>query len=112
MQNFINVINDLWGTLTEFYYENDLLILFVVLNVTNVIIQTIKSLATVKCGKTVAALVNAVAYGLYTVVTIYMLCDLGRRKNEKRQAVEGRSNCSQRLHGISSHSLEGFEHYT
>ena len=76
MQNFINVINDFWGVVTEFYQANDLLILFIVLNVTNVIIQTIKSLATVKCGKTVAALVNAVAYGLYTVVTIYMLCDL------------------------------------
>ena len=56
MQNFINVINDFWGSVVAFYNANDLLILFIVLNVTNVIIQTIKSLATVKCGKTVAAL--------------------------------------------------------
>lgn len=53
-----------------------LLIIFIVLNITNVIIQTVKSIATVKCGKVVAALVNAVAYGLYTVVTVYMLCEL------------------------------------
>ena len=42
----------------------NLLWLFVGLNVVNVIIQTVKSLATVKCGKTVAAMVNALAYGL------------------------------------------------
>ena len=53
-----------------------LLILFIVLNVANVIIQTVKSIATIKCGKTVAALVNAVAYGLYTVVVVYTVCDL------------------------------------
>lgn len=55
----------------------NLVITFILLNIFNVIIQTIKSLATVKCGKTVAAIVNAVAYGLYTIVTVYMLCDLG-----------------------------------
>ena len=53
-----------------------LLITFIILNVINVIIQTVKSLATVKCGKTVAALVNAIAYGLYTVVVVYTVCDL------------------------------------
>lgn len=52
-----------------------LLITFIILNVINVIIQTVKSLATVKCGKTVAALVNAIAYGLYTFVVIYMTID-------------------------------------
>ena len=53
----------------------NLLWLFVGLNVVNVIIQTVKSLATVKCGKTIAALVNALAYGLYTFVVIYMTID-------------------------------------
>lgn len=53
-----------------------LLTTFILLNIANVIIQTVKSLATIKCGKTVAAVVNAVAYGLYTIVTVYMLCDL------------------------------------
>ncbi len=54
----------------------NLFITFVVLNTFNVVIQTVKSICTVKCGKGVAALVNAVAYGLYTIVTVYMLCDL------------------------------------
>ena len=53
-----------------------LFITFVILNIINVIIQTIKSLATVKCGKIVASIVNAVAYGLYTVVVVYTVCDL------------------------------------
>ena len=53
----------------------NLLITFIILNIINVVIQTIKSLATVKCGKGVAAIVNAVAFGLYTIVTVYMLCD-------------------------------------
>ena len=56
--------------------DTQLLIIFIILNILNVIIQTIKSIATVKCGKAVAALVNAVAYGLYTVVTVYMMCNL------------------------------------
>jgi hypothetical protein len=30
----------------------------------------------VKCGKTAAALTNAIAFGLYTVVTVYLMCDL------------------------------------
>ena len=55
---------------------NKLLITFIILNIFNVIIQTVKSIATVKCGKTAAAIINAVAYGLYTIVTVYMLCEL------------------------------------
>ena len=54
----------------------ELLLTFIILNIANVIIQTVKSLATIKCGKTVAALVNAVAYGLYTVVIVYTNADL------------------------------------
>lgn len=53
-----------------------LLIVFIILNIFNVITQTVKSIATVKCDKVVAAIVNAIAYGLYTIVTVYMLCDL------------------------------------
>lgn len=53
-----------------------LLITFIILNILNVIIQTVKSIATVKCGKVAAAVINAVAYGLYTVVTVYMMCEL------------------------------------
>lgn len=54
----------------------NLLTTFIVLNITNVLIQTVKSIATIKCGKGVAALVNAVAFGLYTIVTVYMMCEL------------------------------------
>lgn len=53
-----------------------LLILFVVMNVLNVIIQTVKSICTIRCGKTVAAIVNAVAYGLYTYIVVLTMCDL------------------------------------
>ena len=54
----------------------ELLILFVVMNVLNVIIQTVKSICTIKCGKTAAAVVNAVAYGLYTYIVVLTMCDL------------------------------------
>ena len=53
-----------------------LLIVFVILNAVNVIIQTVRSLATIKCKKFAAACVNALAYGLYTVVVVYTVCDL------------------------------------
>ena len=53
-----------------------LLITFIVLNIFNVILQTVKSICTVKCGKTVAAIVNAVAFGLYTVVIVFTNADL------------------------------------
>ena len=53
-----------------------LLWLFIILNIVNVVLQTVKSIATIKCGKTVASLINAVAYGLYTVVVVYTVCDL------------------------------------
>ena len=56
--------------------DTKLLITFIILNVVNVIIQTVKSIATVKCGKVAAAVVNAVAYGLYTVVLVYTVCEL------------------------------------
>lgn len=53
-----------------------LLLIFIGLNILNVIIQTVKSLATIKCGKTIASVVNAIAYGLYTIVLVYTMCDL------------------------------------
>ena len=48
-----------------------LLLLFTVLTILNTIIQTIKSIATIRCGKVVASLINALAYGLYTYVIIF-----------------------------------------
>ena len=52
-----------------------LLVLFIILSVVNVILQTFKSLATVKCGRVGASVVNATAYGLYTVVLVYTNAD-------------------------------------
>lgn len=54
---------------------NGFLLVFIVLNVLNVIIQTIKSIATIKCGAWSAAGINALAYGLYTIVVVYMNAD-------------------------------------
>ena len=56
--------------------EMKLLILFVVMNIVNVVIQTIKSIATIKCGKWGAAIINALAYGLYTYIVVLTMCDL------------------------------------
>lgn len=53
-----------------------LLLIFIALNIINVILQTVKSIMTIRCGKAVAAIANAVAYALYTVVLVYMSCDL------------------------------------
>ena len=53
-----------------------LLVLFIVMNILNVIIQTVKSIATIRCGKMVAATINALAYGLYTYILILTACDL------------------------------------
>lgn len=49
---------------------------YVIFNVINVVIQTIKSIATIRCGKTIAAIVNAVAFGLYTYIVILMNSDI------------------------------------
>ena len=54
----------------------ELLFTFIILNIVNVILQTVRSICTVKCGKVVAAVVNALAYGLYTVVIVYTNADL------------------------------------
>lgn len=54
----------------------NLLITYIILNIVNVILQTAKSIVTIKCGKILASFFNALAYGLYTVVVIYMVCDL------------------------------------
>ena len=54
----------------------NLLIVFIFANILNVIIQTIKSICTIKCGKGIAAIVNALAYGFYTYIVILMIADL------------------------------------
>lgn len=49
---------------------------FIIFNIINVIMQTVKSIATIRCTKTVAAIINAVAYGLYTYIIVLTMCDL------------------------------------
>ena len=49
---------------------------FIIANILNVIIQTIKSIATVKCGKVSASIINALAYGFYTYIIVLTMCDL------------------------------------
>lgn len=53
-----------------------LLLFFIGLNIVNVVLQTFRSLVTLKCGKWAAAFGNALAYGVYTVVLVYMVCEL------------------------------------
>ena len=54
----------------------NLFILFCLLNIANVVLQTAKSIITVKCGRTVASIANAVAFFLYTYVIFYTMCEL------------------------------------
>ena len=53
-----------------------LILLFTVLTTLNVIVSTVKSIVTIKCGKLAAALINAVAYCINTVVIIYTVADM------------------------------------
>lgn len=53
----------------------NMILLFTALTVVNVILQTIKSLCTVRCPSIVSASVNAVAYGLYTFVIFFTTAD-------------------------------------
>lgn len=49
----------------------NLLLLYCALSLVNVVMQTVKSLCTVKCSTFVSACVNAIAYGLYVYVIFY-----------------------------------------
>ena len=53
-----------------------LLALFAVLTVLNVILQTTYTIVVVKCNRLVAGLVAALAFGVYTVVIVYTVCEL------------------------------------
>lgn len=53
----------------------NMILLFTALTVVNVILQTIKSLCTVRCPSIVSASVNAIAYGLYTFVIFFTTAD-------------------------------------
>lgn len=49
---------------------------FIIFNIINVIIQTVKSIVTIKCNKWVASITNAIAYGLYTYIVVLTASDL------------------------------------
>ena len=51
------------------------LLVFIVLNIVNVIIQTIKSIVTISGTPMVAASINAITYAIYTVVVVFMNAD-------------------------------------
>lgn len=52
-----------------------IIILFIILQFINVLLQTVKSVLTVKGSRLVAAISNAVAYGVYMFVIIYTVAD-------------------------------------
>lgn len=49
----------------------EMIILFIVLQLVNVVLQTLKSIITVKGTATQSALMNALAYGVYTVIVVF-----------------------------------------
>ena len=53
-----------------------LLILFIVLTVVNVILNTARTIITVKGGLFWSSLVSAIAFGFYTIVIIFTVCNL------------------------------------
>lgn len=48
---------------------------FIVLNVINVVIQTVKSIVTINGTKMSAAVINAITYAIYTVVVVFMTAE-------------------------------------
>ena len=51
------------------------ILLYIVLCLANVILQTVKSLCTIKCSNFVSACANAISYGLYTYVIVLTNAD-------------------------------------
>jgi hypothetical protein len=49
----------------------EMITLFIVLQLVNVVLQTLKSIITVKGTTTQSALMNAIAYGVYTVIVVF-----------------------------------------
>ena len=53
----------------------NLLIMFILLSIVNVIFSTIKSIVTIKSGPWIASIVSALYYGYYNIVLIYTVAD-------------------------------------
>ena len=54
---------------------NNLLLTFIALSFVNVVAATIKSIATIKCGKWVASIISAGYFAFYNIVLIYTVAD-------------------------------------
>ena len=54
---------------------NAFLAVFIILNVVNVVIQTVKTIVTVSGTPFLAAVINAVTFAIYTVVVVFMNAD-------------------------------------
>lgn len=54
---------------------NNLLVIFIVLSIINVIFSTIKSIVTVKGGAFSASILSALYYGYYNIVLIYTVAE-------------------------------------
>lgn len=52
-----------------------LLITFIILSIINVIMSTIRSIATIKSGKTMASIVNGAYFAFYNIMLIYTVAD-------------------------------------
>lgn len=52
-----------------------LIIIFTLLSIVNVIFSTVRSLVTIKSGKTIASLVNGGYFAFYNIVLIYSVAD-------------------------------------
>ena len=52
-----------------------IIILFIILQLVNVILSTIRSVLTVKAGKVVASISSAIYFGFYTIIVIYTAAD-------------------------------------
>ena len=53
----------------------NLLIIFILLSIVNVIFSTIKSITTIKSSPWIASIVSALYYGYYNIVLIYTVAD-------------------------------------
>ena len=52
-----------------------LLLIFIILSIINVIMSTIRSIATIKSGKAVASIVNGLYFAFYNIMLIYTVAD-------------------------------------
>lgn len=62
----------------NYWFEFNLdtfLLVFIVLNIVNVVIQTVKTIVTVNGSPMSAAIINAITFAIYTVVVVFMNAD-------------------------------------